>query len=123
VVEPQASFEPPFEPLVIIAGKPVVPSTGWIGCYMLVQPSGQDDKIQWFELRATPVAEPVSYEWDIGIPFAAFPPEAANLLIYKGYARIMTPDEVTAYNTGSRKVDDSGIPEILKRSPTKETKP
>ena len=86
---------PVFEPL---SGSPPKTASGGIGCVMLVKPNGQDQASQWFEFRSTVFSDVVRYAWDLGTSFAVFPVETANLLIKKGYARLMTEAEVKVHN-------------------------
>jgi hypothetical protein len=59
--------------------------------------TGTSDDYQWFSYRPSYFAPVTRVEWDTGTMFAALPVDTADYLVSRGFARLMTDEEIEAY--------------------------
>lgn len=59
--------------------------------------SGHGEDSQWFDYVPAFHVPPVRIEWDLGTMSVELPEDAANALISRGYARLMTEAEIKEY--------------------------
>lgn len=77
-------------------GRPVT-ADGALGVIMLFA-SGNNGDTQWFDYRPGFQSPVLRVEWDHDTMSAVLPADTAELLINRGYARLMTSAEAHDYN-------------------------
>jgi hypothetical protein len=60
--------------------------------------SGESDDSQWFDLMPSFFAQPIRVEWEKDTKAVVLPVNIADMLIQRGYARLMTASEARAYD-------------------------
>lgn len=89
--------------LILINNKPFT-QKGDVGVVMLRRTGVGTDpetglKFQYFDYVTRFFVPPMRVAWDVDTMEAVLPVETADYLVKNGYARVMTPHEVRAYNS------------------------
>jgi len=74
---------------------------------IMLHVSGKNEKAQWFSYRPSLYGPALRIEWPLGTMMATVPPQAAEVLVNDGYARVMTLDEARSYNKSVERLTDN----------------